>query len=1825
MQQDVAGGDALNATGTTIFDGRHTVVEVLSQLRTRLLDLTARNRLLNFRHSPTKTVGLVDVVPNSVYERLLEGKSLTIVPVPDPKPTEYEGEDRKQKPDVRAYAMRLGIATDYELPRVNTSVPARGTEGQKLRTLSYPSETERLCRRVSNDARSAIEETGANMLYVVFGFLEFFEAEHSERPLLAPLISVPVAIKRGHIDRDSRLHLYDIAYTGEEVVENLSLREKLRTEFAMELPTFGEERSPEDYFAEVEDAIALRPRWKVRRRMSLALLSFAKMLLVNDLDPRNWPQGFNRTTLEEHNLVRTVFGDLTPEEGSGAEVGDYDIDNHDERNLSLIYDADTSQHSALIDALGGRNLVVKGPPGTGKSQSITNLIAEALVRGQSILFMSEKLAALQVVKHRLDMVGLGDFCLELHSHKTQKKRVLEDLERRFTSRYQTPRGFESDLKLLEQERRQLQAYADLMNTRLGNELELTVFEVLWRAEKYRQQTGEAAPELETLVVPDAPSMDHVDLEQRRSAVESLARHFAEIGAYGRDHPWYGFFPKQLSPGDDLEVQAALSELVSSIETVRQCATAFNEVVRHGTLPTGRAEQLSLLAHLASVQQPPENACLELLPVFFPRDDRRGVEAASTLASLRRRVDQAKGHIEAIRGTLHEHLVPARERVNEAKARLERLASHRCTDVQISELESRRERIGRLIHGSEQTLAFFSELHTLVGCTRSNTDSDISRAIAICQVCSNAPRDLLEFRHASLARSSSREVLESARAEANRLAEERTALGELFYMDERPSETELSHALQTLREGEAWYRFLQSRWRRALRFYRTIAKDKTNRPASACLSHLTRLARFLRDEDVFTAHAEYKGTFGQLFRGNNTDFERLGRLVTWFERAKELLATSGLELTDFDLVTVEEHRVAQLSARWSRAEAHGRALREAQESLAELTAGSPLAVTIEAVSTSWEARIECARTLSAEFGEASTFFLTVGPADLTASGLTEAMERQIALYDIRAGLDADTSVRSLLGEQYAGLETDFEALEQTLAWGRSVTEAGVNFQIRELLLSPNARENLTALQIAGARLASAWKCVEEFSMRMASIAEFDWEAWMSVAGDKAGAEDETAIVVRATHALGAMSGLLPWCQYLHAREQVDGYGLTPFVEKLESRRVPNHLLGTGLLYRLHASIAKSIFRQQPILAHFSGMSYAHARESFAKLDRQIIKRRGAECAARIAANTELPSGTASPRVDERTEMELLRHLMTLQRPRTPIRQMLKRAGRAIQALKPCFMMGPLAVAQYLEPGSVEFDIVVMDEASQLKPEEAIGAVARGKQLIVVGDQKQLPPTSFFDRMMTVEEEDDSQASIATSSESILDICISVFPSRTLRWHYRSKHESLIAFSNHRFYEGRLIVFPSPYPQTKRLGVRYHHVTEGAYQNRQNVPEARRVVDAIVEHMQTRPDESLGVVTLNITQRDLIEELIEQRLRSFEAGEKYKARWEAEGWPFFIKNLENVQGDERHVILISTTFGKALGTTAVRQNFGPISREHGGRRLNVLFTRAQHSVHVYSSMLPEDIVIDGRTPQGTADLRGYLEYALRGTLEGARVGPRPPDSDFEVSVASVLEARGFEVVPQLGLAGYFIDLAVRNPDRRGEFLAAIECDGASYHSGVSVRDRDRIRQEILESLGWKDRIWRIWSADWFRNPKHETERLLSFLDTRRAASLREPVVYHEEAQVERPTADRRERSAPRSRGQVQPQLALEAIAQVNEDEELFVEVGDRVTYVDLDEAPNEKRSICIVSTGHDPSSGIINEAKPLAQALIGAAEGDVKELSLDGRPTKHLKVARIERKV
>jgi very-short-patch-repair endonuclease len=446
----------------------------------------------------------------------------------------------------------------------------------------------------------------------------------------------------------------------------------------------------------------------------------------------------------------------------------------------------------------------------------------------------------------------------------------------------------------------------------------------------------------------------------------------------------------------------------------------------------------------------------------------------------------------------------------------------------------------------------------------------------------------------------------------------------------------------------------------------------------------------------------------------------------------------------------------------------------------------------------------------------------------------------------------------------------------------------------------------------------------------------------------------------------------------------------------------------------------------------------------------------------------------------------------QRGHMPVRKLMQGLPTLLPKLKPCLLMSPLSVAQYLAAGHSQFDVVVFDEASQIAVWDAVGVIARGKQLVVVGDPKQLPPTNFFGRSST-DGDDGGDGQQVEDLESILDECLGAGMNRlTLKWHYRSRHESLIAFSNVNYYESELVTFPSPV--TSDVAVRFQPVA-GIYDrggSRTNRAEAEAIVDAIEKHYLKEGSAGLtmGVVTFNQTQQSLIATLLEARRRSNSQLDKVLAQKVSE--ELFIKNLENVQGDERDIILFSITYGPdAAGK--VTMNFGPLNSEGGHRRLNVAISRARHGIVIYSTLKPEQIDLARVRAAGVRDLKHYLEFAQRGPralVEQAVPTGLTPDSPFEAAVIGLLRDKGWVVHPQVGCSGYRVDIGVVDPRAPGRYLLGVECDGATYHSAATARDRDRLRQHVLESLGW--RIHRIWSTDWWLDPQRELEKLVSKLE-------------------------------------------------------------------------------------------------------------------------------------
>lgn len=547
------------------------------------------------------------------------------------------------------------------------------------------------------------------------------------------------------------------------------------------------------------------------------------------------------------------------------------------------------------------------------------------------------------------------------------------------------------------------------------------------------------------------------------------------------------------------------------------------------------------------------------------------------------------------------------------------------------------------------------------------------------------------------------------------------------------------------------------------------------------------------------------------------------------------------------------------------------------------------------------------------------------------------------------------------------------------------------------------------------------------------------------------------------------------------DEINEMGALDYIDFCKSQNISLENMKDAYNKRFYYLWIDYVKNADEVLGYFDRVAHASAVEQFTKEDKSDLD----ENRKRIKKHLQELSPSSNCDVPG-SGIWVINHEAKKEKKIKPIRRLIGEVGETIQAIKPCLLMSPLSVSTFIPSNSIVFDTVIFDEASQVFPQDAIGAVYRGSQIIVVGDSKQMPPTNFFNADLDAEDEDDYDS--LSDYESILDLCSTSFKQQSLLWHYRSRYEQLIAFSNHNFYDGRLITFPSATIDQKGVGVDYYHVDEGYFEHkaRYNVKEAERVVDLILENVKVHPERSLGVVAFSVAQQDLIENLLSKRIAGTNEYDILYDKGLQE--PFFIKNLESVQGDERDTIIFSIAYGKEASGRFIL-NFGPLNRQGGERRLNVAVSRARINVQVVSSIHGSDIDLTRSQARGVHLLKQYLDFAEKGpSALPSKITVNAEDefdSIFEMEVCDYLREQGFTVDTQVGCSGFRIDLGVRKPDS-SEYFLAIECDGATYHSSKNARDRDRLRQEILEKMGWN--FYRVWSTDWFRHGTDEKESLL-----------------------------------------------------------------------------------------------------------------------------------------
>lgn len=1663
-------------------------------MRRRLLDLTNRNRLLNYKESRTSTLRVIDEIPDVLYEKLVDGKELCFRPVPKPRRDELSDLDGNEAANVKAAAEKIGLNTSFELTIRDFNDPNanKGHKDNEIQTLHFPDRLETLLGKISGAARLAIEETGTNMLFLVFGFLEWYDRDDTSTPHYAPLLLLPVTLTRGIPDPTTRNFRYFLSYSGEDIHANISLEEKIKADFKLKLPELEDEETPESYFEKFEPILRSKEGWKLHRFVTLTLLSFGKLLMYRDLDPANWPA---KKKISSHPRIKEFFEGIQTD---GMQIAkDYELDEPNcEINIpQLIDNADSSQHSAIIDALQGKNLVIQGPPGTGKSQTITNLIASALTMGKSVLFVSEKLAALEVVRRRLDKAGLGIFCLELHSNKTKKDGLLKDIASRIHLKgtFSSPRSYDSKLGLLSEQKDQLHAYAKTMGTEFGM-VGLNVHDIFWRRERLASELSLRDSVLKSLNVPDAESFTLGSIEKGRELAENYVAHL--LGTMLREgdfvpedltnNPWFGVTNSELSVGEQAELVEYLIESLDLIDQIEDRGKDFALIVsdqNNQTLPNIGSYSIESLNQF-------NDSLSAVLAADLGNIEAGALERLST-AGMMEHIDeffQAVGDFRKVEAKLVEAI---------GKPLL-------LTDEQLAAIYAAEHELKRLLAGSESLKRALEIADTLVsqadeltkaailfdgvcetlGLALSSDLEGFKDGIKVLDAIASCPHSSLNERQAGLDSGDAEEIIDRAQRESEPIRRIESSLMEEIDLSLAPDPMELAvHVSSCANAG--WFRYFDRNYQAATRAFRTCSKSANKARKDEMLATFRNLLSYQNSKTAFMETKRYAAIFGERFEGIHTAFDDCRALVQWLNRTKQIFEGSHLSSNLINIIWEMSPQRLSAYTRDDLIEMQATLVRfpviksQLGELINPIDSGNTILNPVEMSQflrqIAKRIRDQVRNILELEF-PISIEITEIGPQAQNIRNLKE----------LRKHINNDERVAECFNETFQGTSTNTDRVADTTRVFLQIEGSSLPPALRKYLLSTEIEQRSQLALTYGIELKNLTKKLISNLESFAQLGEVNFENWF--AGQPVETVELASISVRNRAALNVKSRLNGWILYLQSRNRlrVESTGLA-IIDAIENGTLHPTKAATAFEYAVFDTLVKRIFTRFPEVSHFSGLSHTKVREMFRKLDLECLKLYRKQ-AASIIDRRHVPNGNGHGLVSTYTEAALLLHEISKQKRHIPIRQLIHRAGRALQALKPCFMMGPLSVAQYLAPGNFEFDIVVMDEASQLKPEDALGTVARGSQIIVVGDRKQLPPTSFFDRLDDQSDDDDSDENLAQTledSESILDVANTVYqPARMLKWHYRSRHASLIAFSNREFYDGNLIVFPSPKAKSESLGVRLRPVPDGRFLNRRNTSEAEAVIDAVIDQMANEPYRTLGVVAMNIAQKDLLEDLFFTKLKENNFVEKYLEKSREKSEPFFIKNLENVQGDERDVIFVSMTYGPNE-QGRLFQRFGPINSATGHRRLNVLFTRSRCRIDVFTSMEAKDILVGPESSVGVKALRSYLEYARTGVLEAAQFSGREADSDFEVEVASSVKELGFDSVAQVGVAGFFIDMAVVHPNIPGTFLLGIECDGAPYHSSRSARDRDRLREDVLGDLGWK--LHRVWSVDWYHNRDLEIKKI------------------------------------------------------------------------------------------------------------------------------------------
>jgi len=1582
----------------------------LTRWQRKLLDLSLRNNLLSFK-SGKKSLRLDAPDPAYLEDILAEGHALKLLTRPDL----MDGSDPRSQA-IHEGRERENIRRQHALDALKRKEVFVG--------LTQDDMDSRLVE-LFRSSRASLQEGGSNTLYLAMGFLSWTRDEKEDKKYRAPLILVPVSLERRSARSGFSLKLHD-----DEPCFNPTLLEMLRQDFELELGVQDTELPKDEsgldvtgIWKTVSNAVKDIKGWEVVEDVVLATFSFAKYLMWKDLTE-------STEQLKQNAVVRHLLE--TPRDSYESTVEFPDV-----RKLDVVLPvketfcplpADSSQLSAVVAGSKGKDFVLIGPPGTGKSQTISNLIAQCLGERKRVLFVSEKMAALDVVYRRLTDVGLGNFCLELHSSKARKTDVLEQLRRSWDgAAAMAPEEWQSEAERLEGLRSQLNHYVERLHIRHSNGL--SVYEAIGKV-----VVGHDLPVLH-LSWPSAQAHDVKDMHALRETAELLDVHAKVIGggqltanplAYVAQTEWSPLWQSEL-----LEAAQGVGPAVRAFEAAAVALTSaigIPELQMEARVRDG----LGLLA--------------ETLPAasghdwqFVLRPDAKAI---------------AEGLCQA---------VPLVERYRELHSSL----SVPCSNQVLEDV--------RL--GISQLSRYFELQAQLSPSWNESLRSRLAAGI-----------ELLRSRHELL----------------NQLT--------LPYKEGIPTATvrQLQHD---------WLELQNSSWPMTVIRRKALTKKlkelATGGGEPDIGTDIERLGKIDSLESEIKSFEELSLLTSNAWAGLKTELD-VARASLAFQSALEKARVRqgwediGLDpvgrgqcgdIARDDILRMREMRhIEQVISR----------LTELEKDTDGVWSGYETDLAVAKVFVIYQGALLAARNnnqwLDDGFG-----VIENGRAGVTAAADLKMM-REMVLLQGRLKEFEDLSAKT--SGLWGGLQTKVDAIAPALRFFESLNIAlsalanapdelaAIKAPIAQLLGDSNVLLEPTGVIVGEGRVyANALNSLDETITRFSKASGLPESDKMTL-----GVLLPGQVLQRAEDVLRTSNRLNAWCAWRKTRQQALALGLANVVKGLEQGSIQLGRVKEAFETDYCRWWLNAVVDRDEVLRTFVSAEHEKRIRDFRELDERFIGLTQALVRAQLSAGHPSPD-----RVSQGSEWGLLRYEMQKKTRHLPLRELVTRASGAVMSLTPCLLMSPLSIAQFLPAETANFDVVIFDEASQIPVWDAIGAMARGKQVIMVGDPKQLPPTSFFDRA----ESDVDDSDVETELESILEECIGAnLPTMKLSWHYRSRHESLIAFSNYRYYDGELVTFPSPL--THDRAVSFNLVPNGQYErggSRTNKPEAKALVSDLVGKLKSpgfrESGLTVGVVTFNAEQQSLIENLLDDERRKDPFIEAYFLESLLE--PVFVKNLESVQGDERDIMYFSITYGNAPGVTGpVPMNFGPMNKQGGERRLNVAITRARQELRVFGSFRPEQMDLSRTQALGVRDLKHFLEFADRGTRAlGESVFGSVGDfeSPFEKAVAISLAEKGWTVHPQVGVSAFRIDLGVVDPDAPGRYLAGVECDGATYHRSATARDRDKLREQVLRGLGWE--ILRIWSTDWWIDMPGTLEKIHFQLESRLAEQRAETAKAEEQA--------------------------------------------------------------------------------------------------------------------